>query len=385
MANDDENKPNSPWGNGASGNENNDKPKPNNPNNNPWERPSNPWGGNGSQSQNLDDLAKRIEDKLKNALGGSSGGGFGGAPNLNEPASTKTYGFIALGALALWALSGVYLVDQGEKAIISRFGKFVRIADNGLNYRLPSPIETHTIVNVQRLNTITVGDINANADAQQNLMLTGDENIVNVGFQVFWRIKNPENFLFNVAHGQNNNGTAEETVNAVAEAAMREVVGQSQLEKILTSGRAQVEQSTKDLMQRTLDSYHSGIEVSQVNLRKSEPPANVVTSFREVAAASQEAETKVNQALSYRNSVVPQAQGEAARFNQIYQEYKLAPEVTRQRLYLETMEKVYERANKVIIDSKGGGQMMVLPPELLKPTPKADVPVANSQPNNGVK
>jgi len=203
-------------------------------------------------------------------------------------------------------------------------------------------------------------------------MLTGDENIVNIGFQVFWRVKNAENFQFNIAHGEDNNGKADLTVTQVAEASMREVIGQSALEKVLTNGRAQVEQSTKELMQHTLDSYHSGIEITQVNLRKSEPPSSVVASFREVAAASQEAETNINKALSYRNSVVPQAQGEAARFNQIYQEYKLSPEVTRQRIYLETMEKIYERSNKVIVDNKAGGQMMVLPPDLLKPQAKAE-------------
>lgn len=362
---DDNDKPKSPWGN----NEGDDRP--NNEPNNPWAKPNDPWSrpkGSDPQSQNLDDLARRIEDKLKAALSGKGGGGGGGfTPEFNAEANPKIFYLIGLLFLVLWGASGVYKVDQGEQALITRFGKYVRKADNGLNYRLPAPFENHIIVNMQRVNSSTIGNMQGGQDAEQNLMLTGDENIVNVSFQVFWRVKNAEQFVFNVAHGQSNSGNPDETVAAVAEAAMREVVGRSILEKVLTTGRAQVEDQTKELMQKILDSYGAGIQITQVNLRKSEPPASVLQAFREVAAASQEAETRINQALSYRNSVVPQAQGEAAKFNQIYQEYKLAPEVTRQRLYLETMEKIYERANKVIIDkSAGNGSMMVLPPELLK-------------------
>ncbi len=373
-------KPKSPWGTIEGGKK--DEPQ----NNNPWSKPNNPWGRNNDpQSQNLDDLAKRIEDKLKGVWGnggGGMGGGFNPKSTLDAPPSPKMIGTIGLVILGIWLASGIYKVDQGEKALITRFGKYVRQADTGLNIRLPAPFENHFIVNMQRVNTITVGDSADNSENGQNLMLTGDENIVNISFQVFWRVKNAEDFQFNVAHGQDNRGKADETVGAVAEASMREVVGQSALEKVLTTGRAQVETSTKDLMQKTLDSYKSGIIITQVNLRKSEPPAKVVASFREVAAASQEAETRINQALTYRNSVVPQAQGEATRFNQIYQEYKLAPDVTRQRIYLETMEKIYERANKVIIDTKaGGGQMMVLPPELLKPAQKVEAPKASGGAN----
>ncbi len=359
-------KPKSPWGNNEGDNKNN-----------PWGKPNDPWSkprGNDPQSQNLDDLARRIEDKLKAALSGKGGGNNGGGftPDFDTQASPKIFTLIGMLFIILWASSGIYKVDQGEQALITRFGKYVRKADNGLNYRLPAPFENHIIVNMQRVNSSAIGNIQGGQDAEQNLMLTGDENIVNVSFQVFWRVKNAEQFVFNVAHGQSNTGNPDETVAAVAEAAMREVVGRSILEKVLTTGRAEVEDQTKILMQKILDSYAAGIQITQVNLRKSEPPANVVQAFREVAAASQEAETRINQALSYRNSVVPQAQGEAAKFNQIYQEYKIAPEVTRQRLYLETMEKIYERANKVIIDnSAGNGSMMVLPPELLKPQNKA--------------
>ncbi len=349
------------------------------------DRPKNPWGGNnplpprrpmpGGQSGNLDDLAKRVEDRLKNVLGGGNGGGSngrggGGGGRGGEPLQldSRAIGAIALVVALGWLASGVYVVDAGEEAVIQRFGKYVRTVDQGLQFHLPTPIETRSIVDVQRVNSLTVGAAEG-ATSTDGLMLTGDQNIVDVGFQVLWRVDNSRDFLFQVAHGANGDQGAELTVLAVAEAAMREVVGRSQRDQVLATGRATVESQTRDLIQRTLNEYRAGIRVTQVNLRKAEPPAAVNEAFREVAAASQEAETKINQARSYRNAVVPQAQGEAARFNQLYQEYKLAPDVTRQRLYLETMERVYERANKVLIDpGQGGGSapVMVLPPELFR-------------------
>jgi modulator of FtsH protease HflK len=360
-----------PWGPSGGGNDNG---------------PRNPWGGGnnppprrpspGASSGNLDDLAKKVEDRLKSVLGGGGGGGGGGGANGRgggsgggEPIQLdkRAVGAIALVVALGWLASGVYVVDAGEEAVIQRFGKYVRTVDQGLNFHLPAPIETRQIVDVQRVNSLTVGSAEG-ATTTDGLMLTGDQNIVDVGFQVLWRVDNSRDFLFQVAHGPEGTSSAEVTVLAVAEAAMREVVGRSQRDQVLATGRAQVEAQTRDLIQRTLNGYKAGIRVTQVNLRKAEPPAAVNEAFREVAAASQEAETKINQARSYRNAVVPQAQGEAARFNQLYQEYKLAPDVTRQRLYLETMERVYERANKVLLDpgKTGSAPMVVLPPELFR-------------------
>jgi membrane protease subunit HflK len=300
---------------------------------------------------------------------------------LGEPIQfdKRTLGAIALVAVLGWGATGIYTVDAGEEAVIQRFGKYVRTVGQGLQFHLPAPIESRRIVDVQNARSLPVGG-GSGAGPNDGLMLTADENIVDVGFQVWWRIDNSRDYLFQVAHGPDGRGAAEETVRAVAEAAMREVVGRSQREQVLSTGRAQVEAQTRDLIQRTLNDYKAGIRITQVNLSKAEPPAAVIDAFREVAAASQEAETKINQARSYRNAVVPQAQGEAARFNQLYQEYKLAPDVTRQRLYLETMERVYERANKVLLDpGKGGANpMVVLPPDLLKGT--ANAPAAPAAP-----
>jgi modulator of FtsH protease HflK len=363
--------PQSPWGNAPGGGGRDD-------------RPPNPWGqpprrpGQPSGEGNLDDLAKRVEDKLKVVLGGkggapqgpfnrNSGGGGGGQP---VKVDRRMIGIGAAVVAIAWLASGIYVVDAGEEAIVTRFGEHVRTAGQGLALRLPSPLENHVIVNVQRVNALFVGSgEGGSANEADGLMLTGDENIVNVGFQVFWRVTDSPAFLFNVGHGPDNNSSAEETIRAVAESAMREVVGKAQRETVLTTGRAGIESDTRALIQRTLDRYQAGITITQVNLTRAEPPPAVVDAFREVAAASQEAETKINEARAYRNRVVPQAQGEAARFNQLYQEYRLAPEVTRQRLYLETMERVYERANKVLLDSgRSGGNapVMVLPPELLR-------------------
>jgi modulator of FtsH protease HflK len=251
----------------------------------------------------------------------------------------------------------------------------------GLNFHLPMGIEKHTKVNVQSSNSITVGAGEGTA-ATDGLMLTGDQNIVDLAFQVNWRVDNSREFLFEVAHPADAGGRSvpETTIRAVAEAAIREVVGRSQRDQVLATGRATVEAQTRELIQRTLNLYRAGITISEVNLTKAEPPVAVNEAFREVAAASQEAETKINKARSYRNEVVPQAQGEAARFNQLYQEYKLAPDVTRQRLYLETMEKVYERANKVLLDpgKSGSAPVVVLPPELFR---NGGAPVATGVPN----
>lgn len=363
------------------------------------DRPRNPWGGGNNPpprrpgptgpSGNLDDLARKVEDRLKSVLGGGNGAGGGHPSGPRGPGGEpfqldrRAFGAIGLVLVLGWFASGVYVVDAGEEAVIQRFGKYVRTVDQGLQFHLPAPIETRAIVDVQRVNSLSVGS-GSGTQSTEGLMLTGDQNIVDVGFLVFWRVENSRDYLFQVAHGAKGDQGAEVTVQAVAEAAMREVVGRSQRDQVLATGRAVVESQTRDLIQRTLNEYKAGIRITQVSLRKAEPPAAVNEAFREVAAASQEAETKINQARSYRNAVVPQAQGEAARFNQLYQEYKLAPDVTRQRLYLETMERVYERANKVLIDSgKSGGTapVMVLPPELFRnqgPLPAASGTALNN-------
>ena len=274
-------------------------------------------------------------------------------------------------AFALWLLSGIYIVQPNEEAVIQTFGRSTGVAGPGLRVRAPWPIQTARKVAVTDAQRIEIGGREGADELKESLMLTGDENIVNVNFTVLWRISDPSDYLFNVAD-------PEGTVKAVAEAAMREVVGRTALDPILTNGRAKVQDETRTLMQRVLDSYHSGILVNEVQIRGAGPPPDVADAFREVTSAKQEAQSAANQArgeaskivqgaLGYKAQVVQEAQGEAARFNQVYAQYKLAPAVTRQRLYIETMERVLKGSKKVIVDSKGATAPIILPPDAFRP------------------
>ncbi|MFK8250278.1 FtsH protease activity modulator HflK [Ancylobacter terrae] len=353
----------------------------------PWGGgPRGPWGSGpqstGPTPPDIEDLIRRGQDKLRDVLPG----GFG---------SSK--GIIAIVALALvvWLASGFYRVQPDEQGVVLRFGKFVATSNPGLNYHLPYPIETVLTPKVTRVNRIDIG-IRAGDDPrrgnalrdvpEESLMLTGDENIVDVDFAVFWMVKpaapgstedvGAADFLFNV---QNPEGT----IKAVAESAMREVVGRTNIQPILTGARQTIEQGVQELMQRTLDSYRSGILITQVQLQKVDPPSQVIDAFRDVQAARADAERLQNEAQSYANRVVPEARGEAvrvtqqaeaykertvveargqaARFLSVLDEYLKAPDVTRQRIYLETMERVFGGMDKVIIDPSAEGGSGVVP------------------------
>ena len=340
-----------------------------------------PWGSgpqsSGPTPPNLEELLRRSQDKLKSVLPGGNMGGRG-------------FAIIALGAVVLWGVSGFFRVEPDEIGVVLRFGKEIREVQPGLNYHLPYPVETvltpkalqvrkidigMRIVDDQRRGT-TVRDV-----PEESLMLTGDENIVDVDFSVLWRIK-PKGvgaYLFNI---QNPEGT----VKAVAESAMREVVGRSDIQPILTGARQNIEVAVQELMQKTLDQYSAGVLVVQVQLQKVDPPQQVIDSFRDVQAARADLERAQNEAQTYANRVVPEARGRAAqifqaaeayrsqtvaeatgqtsRFMKIYDEYKKAPEVTRKRMYLETMERVMGGTDKIILDSSsqsGSGVVPYLP------------------------
>ena len=363
----------------------------------PWgSGPKGPWGSGsrppGSSPPDLEDLLRRGQDKLRNVL---PGGGLGGTGVV----------VITLIAIALWLASGVFQVAPDELGLVMRFGKFDRKVDPGLSYHLPYPIESVEIPKVTRVTPIQIG-VRFVEDArrgtqtrdvpEESLMLTGDENIVDVDFTVFWVVAagatGASDFRFNM---QNPEGT----VKAVAESAMREVIGRSELEPILTGGRQQIESEVRDLLQKTLDQYKAGITVSQVQLLKVEAPTQVIDAFRDVQAAQADQERAQNEARTYAGRMVPEARGRAAqieqaagayreqtvaeaigqtaRFNKIYEEYKKAPEVTRQRLYLETMERLFGGTDKIILDSSGQGGSGVVPylplPEL-RNRPQAQAP-----------
>jgi membrane protease subunit HflK len=351
--------------------------------------PRGPWGSgpqsSGPNPPDLEDLIRRGQDRLRTIMPGGLG-------------STK--GIIAIVALVAvaWLLSGFYRVQPDEQGVVLRFGKFVATSNPGLNYHLPYPIETVLTPKVTRNNQIDIGTRSGDDPRrgtamrdvpQESLMLTGDENIVDVDFAVFWVVKpaapgstediGAANYLFNV---QNPEGT----IKAVAESAMREVVGRTNIQPILTGARQTIEQDVQELMQRTLDSYKSGILVTQVQMQKVDPPSQVIDAFRDVQAARADAERLQNEAQAYANRVVPEArgeasritqgaqgykeraiieaQGQAARFLSVLGEYEKAPDVVRQRIYLETMERVFGGMDKIIIDpstDRGSGVVPYLP------------------------
>jgi membrane protease subunit HflK len=353
----------------------------------PWGGGKGPWGSgpqsSGPTPPDLEEILRRGQDKLRRVLPGGSLGGRG-------------FALLAVAAIALWGFSGFFRVEPDELGVVLRFGKDVREVQPGLNYHLPYPIETVLTPKALRVNKIDIGmrtinDISGRSSTrdvpEESLMLTGDENIVDVDFSVLWKVKptGVGEYLFNI---QNPEGT----VKAVAESAMREVIGRSDIQPILTGARQTIEAAVQALMQKTLDTYGAGIAIQQVQLQKVDPPTQVIDAFRDVQAARIDQDRSVNEAQTYANRVIPEARGNVAkitqaaeayrqqtvqeakgqtsRFTQIYDQYKKAPDVTRERMYLETMERVLGGADKIIIDSgkDGGGVVPYLPlNELTRP------------------
>ncbi|HTL65144.1 MAG TPA: FtsH protease activity modulator HflK [Pseudolabrys sp.] len=336
-----------------------------------------PWGSGpqspGPTPPDLEEILRRGQDRLRRVLPGGNLGGRG-------------FALIVLGVLVLWGFSGFFRVEPDELGVVLRFGKQVREVQPGLNYHLPYPIEKVLTPKALRVNKIDIGmrivdDLRRGGTTtrdvpEESLMLTGDENIVDVDFSVLWKVKptGVGDYLFNI---QNPEGT----VKAVAESAMREVIGRSEIQPILTGARQTTENAVQELMQRTLDHYGAGILVQQVQLQKVDPPAQVIDAFRDVQAARADLERAVNEAQTYANRVLPEARGrvaqitqaaeaykqqtvaeatgQTARFLKIFEQYKKAPDVTRERMYLETMERILGGTDKIILDSGGGGSSVV--------------------------
>lgn len=322
-----------------------------------------PWGQgpSGQQPPNLEDIIKKGQERLKDSLPGGGGGKLG-------------LFIIIMIAVVVWLASGFYKVETNEQGVVLRFGEKTETTQPGLNYHLPYPIETVLTPNVTKVNSVEIGYRMTRSGTPapviaESLMLTGDENIVDIGFTVFWIIKDAGQFLFNVAD-------QELTIKAVAESAMREVVGRTDLQSTITEGRLAVQTEVTKRLQQVLDVYGLGVEITQVQLKNSDPPASVIDAFRDVQAAEADKERAQNEALAYANDIIPrargqaekvrqqaegyrqgviaEAEGEASRFVSVYQEYAKAPYVTRQRIYLETLQEVFKGKNKIIIDNKGG-------------------------------
>ncbi len=334
----------------------------------PWGGgPRRPWGQppRSPQRPPAPDFEEWLRQLRERFGGGGDGGGGGGRRGLSWP-------IIAGILLFFWLMSGVYFVNEGEQAVITRFGRYDRITGPGAHWRLPPPFEAGIKHNVTTVRNDEIGCDRANnaspcADPEEGLMLTGDRNIVDVHLRVYYNISDVVDFAFNVrdpidtGRGGENQGA----VRQVAESAMREVVGRRQLEAIITTDRAAVEQEVQQLAQQVLDSYQAGVRITQVQLLRATVPPEVFAAFRDVISASQDAETEVNnanrdssriinEAEAYRGQVIRQATGDAEAFIAVHGEYRQAPQVTRDRIYLETMERVYQRGNLIILDQRAG-------------------------------
>jgi membrane protease subunit HflK len=355
-----------------------------------------PWGqgprntGGGSSPPDLEELLRRSQDRLRRVLPGG-----GGARNLSPLALTVIVAlFVAFAAYFFFT----FRVQTNEQGVVLRFGAYERNAQPGINFRLPYPIESVYIVPFTDLKSVTIGQDGGGGDSvgrdvpAESLMLTGDENIVDIDFAVFWVTKDAAEYVFNM---QDPDGT----VKAVAESAMREVIGHSDIAAILTQARAITETQVQTLIQQTLDDFGAGVEIRQVQLLKVDPPGEVIASFRDVQAARADQERIQNEAQTYANKVVPEARGRASqvteaanayrdqivaeakgqaeRFDKVYESYKASPDVTRRRMYLETMEQVLGDVDKVIIDdkAKGAGVVPYLPlDQITRPATSGDTP-----------
>ncbi|MBK8837745.1 MAG: FtsH protease activity modulator HflK [Hyphomonadaceae bacterium] len=369
-----------PWGGG--GNNNNGE--------SPWgkpgggNKPGGSGGGGGKDRPDLEETLRRMQERFKRKDGGGSNGGSGGGGGLGRGRSFGAMGLIIILAIGVvgWLFTGIYQVNEQERAVVLRFGTFHRYEEPGFRIRLPNPIERHIVVPVNTEIRTEIGGTNT-----ANLMLTGDENIIDIDFVINWRVFEPRDYLFNVVDVEGGNPDNHVLVEQIGESAMREIVGTSAFEPITTTGRTVVETRVRDLMQQTLNSYKAGIEVISISLRGASAPEEVVSVQREVSSAEQDKAKREAEAIAYRNKVVPEAEGqaqrviqeaegykaasvanargEADRFNLVYEQYRAAPRVTRERMFLETMEKVIGRTDQVILDGKSGA-VPILPLDQLR-------------------
>jgi modulator of FtsH protease HflK len=348
-----------PWGGGGGGGRGNN-----------GQGPLGPGGPRRPQPPNLEEILRRSQDRFRRTFPGGFNTGIGVA-------------VVVIAVVVLWLASGFYRVLPDEVGVVLRFGAYHRTTQPGLNYHLPAPIETVYTPSVTRINRTEIGYRSnesrggmARQLPEEALMLTGDENIVNINFTVFWFIKNAQDYLFKIRD-------PEMTVKSAAESAMREVVGETPIAAMLTEGRGKIETETQKLLQELLNSYNSGIEITQVQLQKVDPPDQVIDAQRDVQRALADQARLRNVAEAYRNGILPGArgnavrieqeaeayrqqvingaEGDAARFDSVYQAYKVAKDVTAQRLYLETMEEILKNSKKIIIDKAAEGKSGVLP------------------------
>lgn len=337
-------------------------------------------GGNNQGPPDLDEIWRNLNRKLNRLLGGKGGGGNNETPGGGPSAGALGGGAGLLVALivVVWIASGFYIVNEGQRGVVLRFGKFVEATMPGPRWHLPYPVESAEVVNVEQVRTVEVGYRNnvKSKVLKESLMLTDDENIVDVQFAVQYILKSPSDFLFN-------NRATEDSVLQAAETSIREIVGRSSMDFVIFEGRADVAARAQKLMQEILDRYGTGISISKVTMQNAQPPEQVQASFDDAVKASQDRERQKNEGEAYANDVIPrargmaarlmqeaegyrsrvieQSQGDASRFRQVVAEYSKAPQVTRDRLYLDAMQQIMSNTSKILIDQKSGGNMLYLP------------------------
>ena len=344
-----------------------------------------PWGQRKKTQgpPDLDQILKNLQERVRGLFGGKGGGGDSGG-NAGGTAKVSRFGagLIAMVAVILWLVSGVYIVNEGQRGVVLQFGAKVKITGAGLHWRWPFPIESVEKVNVSQVSTIEIGYRKSDKTGgttkvpKEALMLTQDENILDIEFAVQYKIKDAADYLFNVRD-------IKTTLMSATESAVREVVGKSDLDFVLTEGRDQVGQNTRVLLQEIMDRYKSGIHIVTVQMQKALPPEEVKSAFDDAVRAREDEQRLKNEAEAFANDMIPRARGNAARllqeaqgykasviaraegdakrFSQIVEEYAKAPGVTRDRLYIETMEKVFSNTTKIFVDQKAGNNILYLP------------------------
>jgi membrane protease subunit HflK len=352
-----------------------------------WNDPQ--WGNKDNRKNSgppdLDEIWKRLNERLNSLFGGKGDGGNGGDGGSSSGGlgGGSLLGLLVILLVLVWVASGFYIVDTGQRGVVLRFGQYSETTEPGPRWHLPWPIESREIVNVDQVRTVEIGYRTSvkNKALKESLMLTDDENIIDLQFAVQYILKDPKAYLFV-------NRSPDESVLQVAETAMREIVGRNKMDFVLYEGRAEIAARAKVLMQQILDRYDTGISISQVTLQNIQPPEQVQAAFDDAVKAGQDRERSKNEAEAYFNDVVPRArglasrlkaesegykqavianaEGEASRFVQIATEYQKAPQVTRQRMYLDTMQTVMNNTSKVLVDQKGGNSLLYLPLDKLQ-------------------
>ncbi len=355
-----------------------------------------PWGGQGGEQgpPDLDEVVRKLQDKLGGIFGGRRGGAQGGGGAGKGP-MTGIGALVGL-AVVIWGLTGFYIIDEGNRGVVLRFGKYQTTTQAGLHWHIPYPVESVEVVNVEGIRNVEIGYRSGGGGQsvkkvpREALMLTQDENIIDIQLAVQYKIKNAKDYLFNLRD-------PDLTLHEATESAIREVIGKSTMDFVLTEGRSEIVARTEELTQKILDRYKSGLLITSVNMQDAQPPEEVQDAFNDAIKAREDEQRLKNEAEAYSNDVLPkargkaarmleeasaykgkvvaQAEGEASRFTQLLAEYKKAPDVTRQRLYLDTLEEVLNKSSKVLLDVENGNNLLFLPLDRLMQSGVRELPV----------